>query len=363
MNPALTRLYRPRIAALRSAMSASRLDAFITTSGPSLRYLSGYAGSNGMLLVTGKKSVLLTDFRYKEIVRTTVAADRVLISQGSLTRAADDAKLFAGLKRIGFEKDRTTVAEYQIRADVIGKKRLVPTSGIVEGLRSVKDDAEIGTLKKAFAISDAVFTEILGIIRPGITELDLSAEISYRHKRYGAENDAFDVIVASGVRGSLPHGTATTKKLKQREFITLDFGCIAGGYHSDMTRTVCIGAPTADMKKVYGIVAEAQQRALDAVRAGVPAQKIDAIAREHITRSGYGKYFGHSLGHGVGLEIHELPRVAPKSSEVLTEQQVITIEPGIYLPGKFGVRIEDTIVVRTGAPDVLTGSPKGLIIL
>jgi Xaa-Pro aminopeptidase len=201
------------------------------------------------------------------------------------------------------------------------------------------------------------------MIKPGMTELEISAEISYLHKKHGAHNDAFDVIVASGVRGSLPHGTATSKTIENGEFITLDFGCVVDGYHSDMTRTICIGTPTAEMKKIYRIVLDAQQKASDAVRSGISSKKIDEIARKHIQSRGYGKYFGHSVGHGVGLEIHELPRVAPKSKERLTTGNVITIEPGIYIPKKFGVRIEDTVVVRERGCEVLTGSPKELIII
>jgi Xaa-Pro aminopeptidase len=363
MSSTKNNIYPVRIAALRKEMKSKGLDSFVTSSLPSMRYLCGYTGSNGMLIVTGRRTIFLTDFRYKETVRTSVSADTKLITQGSLTQAASERKIFSALKKIGFEKDRTTVAEFEIKKKFIGEKKLIPVTGIVESLRSVKDDSELRTLKSAFDISDTVFTQILGIITPGMTELELSAEISYRHKSLGAENDSFDVIVASGVRGSLPHGTASTKKLKQREFITLDFGCLYGGYHSDMTRTVCIGTPTAEMKKVYGIVLDAQQRACEAVRSGVHANVLDAIARDRITKAGYGKYFGHSLGHGVGLEIHELPRVAPKSSDILTEGNVITVEPGIYIPKKFGVRIEDTLIVRQNGYDVLTGSPKELIVL
>ncbi len=363
MRSTQNNIFAVRIAALRKEMKSKGLDSFITSASPSLRYLCGYSGSNGLLIVAGRRTIFLTDFRYKETTRTTVHADSKFITQGSLTQEAAGQHFFSGVKRIGFEKERTTVAEFEIRKKYIGEKRLVPVSGIIESLRSVKDETELQLLRKAFEISDTVFTQIIGIITPGMTELELSAEISYLHKSLGAENDSFDVIVASGVRGSLPHGTASTKRLKTKEFITLDFGCLYGGYHSDMTRTVCIGTPTAEMNKVYGIVLDAQQRACEAVRSGVHANALDAIARDRITKAGYGKYFGHSLGHGVGLEIHELPRVAPKSSDILTEGNVITVEPGIYLPKKFGIRIEDTVIVRQNGSDVLTGSPKELIML
>ncbi|MFZ4619758.1 MAG: M24 family metallopeptidase [Bacteroidota bacterium] len=363
MNAQLNKIYHPRVAALRKEMKALGLDSFVTSSGATLRYLCGYSGSNGMLVVTGRATIFLTDFRYKESSQTSVAADKKFITQGSLTKAAAEQKIFSPLKMVGYEKDKITVADFEVKKEFIGEKKLVPTAGISESLRSVKDTSELRTLKHAFDISDSVFDQILDIIEPGMTELELSAEISYLHKSFGAENDSFDVIVASGMRGSLPHGTATTKKLKRGEFITLDFGCLFNGYHSDMTRTVCLGKPTAEMKKVYSIVQDAQQRSCDAVRSGVRARDLDSIAREIITKAGYGKEFGHSLGHGVGLEIHELPRIAPKSTDILAEGNVITIEPGIYIPKKFGIRIEDTLVVRQNGFDVLTASPKELITL
>lgn len=356
-------IFSRRISALRGTLSVRRLDAFVSSHAPTVRYLCGYSGSNGLLVVTAKRTVFLTDFRYQEMVQSDVAADMKIIGKGSLLQVAAEKKIFSGLRRIGFEKDHLTVAALETVKGNIAASRIVMTSGIVEHLRSVKDTFEIETLKRAFDISDRVFNKVLGIITPGMTELDLSAEISYLHKKFGAENDSFDVIVASGFRGSLPHGTATAKKVSAGEFITLDFGCLYGGYHSDMTRTVCLGKPSAAMKNVYAIVLEAQQRGCDAVREGVAAKKIDAVSRRHIASFGYGKYFGHSLGHGVGLDIHELPRIAPKSKEILKAGNVITIEPGIYIPKKFGIRIEDTVVVRKDGCEVLTGSPKELIVL
>lgn len=355
--------YQRRINSLRNEMQKRKLDAFISSFLPTTQYLCGYHGSNGLLIVTKLKSFFLTDFRYQEIVQTEVNADEKIIAQGSLSKAAAEKKIFSTIKKIAFEKDRLTVAEFEVLKKNLAGKKLIPGSTIVEDLRAVKDEDEVRTLKRAFDISDRVFQTIIGMIKPGMSELEISAEISYLHKKYGAQDDAFDVIVASGERGSLPHGTASVKKINNGQFITLDFGCVVNGYHSDMTRTICAGKPTAEMKKVYRVVLDAQQKACDAVRSGVLAKKIDAIARKHIQSRGYGKYFGHSLGHGVGLEIHELPRVAPKSKEKLTAGHVITIEPGIYIPKQFGVRIEDTVVVREQGCEILTSSPKELIII
>jgi Xaa-Pro aminopeptidase len=355
--------FTQRIDALRSTFNMRKLDAFITSSPASLRYLCGYSGSNGLLIITAETSWFFTDFRYQESMQTEVHAEKKFTGKGSLLQSAVKRNLFAGLRSLGFEKEHLTVTGLENIRSMLTGKRIVLTSGVVEQLRSVKDESEIATLKKAFDISDRVFQKVLGIIRPGLTELEISAEISYLHKKYGAENDSFDVIAASGVRGSLPHGTATEKRIAKNEFITLDFGCLVHGYHSDMTRTICVGRPTAEMKKVYAIVLEAQQRGCDAVKEGVAARKIDSVSRRYIASYGYGKYFGHSLGHGVGLDIHELPRIAPKSREILNSGNVITIEPGIYLPQQFGIRIEDTVVVRKEGCEVLTGSPKELIII
>jgi Xaa-Pro aminopeptidase len=356
-------IFSARINALRGMLSARRLDAFVTSLPSALRYLCGYSGSNGLLIITAARSYFLTDFRYQESVKSDVSADVKIIGKGSLLQVAVKRNIFSTVNRIGFEKDHLSVAALDAVRSFIDAKRIVLTSGMVEQLRSVKDDVEISILKTAFDISDRVFQKILGMIKPGLTELELSAEISYWHKKFGAENDSFDVIVASGVRGSLPHGTASSKRIGNREFVTLDFGCLFAGYHSDMTRTICVGKPSPEMKRVYGIVLEAQQRGCDAVREGIAAKKVDAASRKYIASKGYGKYFGHSLGHGVGLDIHELPRIAPKSSDVLASGNVITIEPGIYIPKKFGIRIEDTVIVLNNGCEVLTKSPKELIVL
>jgi Xaa-Pro aminopeptidase len=355
--------YHSRIKNLRNEMQRKKVDAFVSSALPTMHYLCGFHGSNGLLIVTRTTSHFLTDFRYQEIIQTEVCADETTVTQGSLFQAAADKKIFFPLQKIAFEKERLTVAEFDTLKKNLAGKKLIPVFGMIENLRAVKDEDEILTLKRAFNISDRVFQTIIGKIKPGISELEISAEISYLHKKYGAQNDAFDVIVASGDRGSLPHGTASAKKIGNGQFITLDFGCVMDGYHSDMTRTVCVGKPTAEMKKVYHVVLDAQQKACDAVCSGISSKKIDAIARKHIQSRGYGKYFGHSLGHGVGLEIHELPRVAPKRKEKLISGNVITIEPGIYLPKQFGVRIEDTVVVREQGCEILTSSPKELIII
>ncbi len=356
-------LFQERISVLRNAMRRRNVDAFITSHSPSLRYLCGFSGTNGLLLVSESTVRFFTDSRYEEQVRLEVVSDSTSIVKGNLFLAAHALKLFRSIRSLGVETDHLSAAEYAVMKKRLGRKELVSVAGLSENVRAVKDRSEMLQLRTAFDISDSVFRHLLDIIRPGIRELDISAEISYLHKKFGAEKDAFDAIVLSGSRTALPHGRATAKKIRAGEFVMLDFGCVVGGYHSDMTRTLCVGKPTAEMKKVYQTVLHAQTSAVDAVRNGVRARRLDTIARQRIARSGYGKYFGHSLGHGVGLEIHELPRIAPNSKEIIHTGNVITIEPGIYLPGKFGVRIEDTVAVRENGCEVLTRSPKFLTVL
>jgi Xaa-Pro aminopeptidase len=298
-----------------------------------------------------------------EQIQSEVIADKKIIGKGLLIEFAAKEKLFHRLKKIGFEKDHLSVSEFEELEKAIGKKRLLPVQHLVENLRAVKDAEEIALLSKAIEISDSVFKKILGILKPGVSELDISAEISYLHKKLGAEGDAFEVIAASGERGALPHGRASEKKIASDEFVTLDFGCVYRGYHSDMTRTVVVGKPSEEMKKVYQIVLEAQRKAADSVKEKISAKKVDSIARNVIASHGYGKYFGHSLGHGVGLEIHEQLRLSQTSKNILQSGNTVTIEPGIYLPRKFGVRIEDIIVVRNNGAETLTLSPKELIVL
>lgn len=355
--------YAQRLHDLRISLDKKKLDAFMTSHVPNIRYLSGFSGSNALFIVTNTASYFLTDFRYKEQIQNEVVADAKITGQGSLIELASKKKIFAAVHSIGCESDHLSVEQLQHAKKFTRYKRFRPVHGVVEHLRSAKEEEEIALLKKAVSISDAVFQKILGIIKPGITESDIAAEISYYQKKLGAENDAFETIVASGERSALPHGRASHKNIAIGEFVTLDFGCVVDGYHSDMTRTVCVGKPNSEMKKIYRIVLDAQQRAIDAVAADKKAKTIDAAARTHIASKGYGKYFGHSLGHGVGLEIHEPFRLSTASKDVLRSGNVVTVEPGIYLPKKFGVRIEDIVLVRENGCEILTSSPKEMIIL
>ncbi|MDD8018950.1 MAG: Xaa-Pro peptidase family protein [Bacteroidota bacterium] len=352
-----------RVAALRTELQKKKLDAFVSFFPPTIRYFTGFSGSNAFLIITASKTFFLTDFRYFEQMQSEVSADVKLADKGNLVECASTKKIFSSLKAIGVENNHLSLKQFSELKKAVGEKKLYAIEALVENLRAVKDSEEIPLIKKAVEISDRVFQKILGMIKPGISELDISAEISYYHKKFGAENDAFDSIVVSGTRSSLPHGLPSEKKISNREFVTLDFGCIYHGYHSDMTRTICVGTPTAEMKKVYSVVLNAQQKAIASATNNIAAKKLDTMARSYIASYGYGKFFRHSLGHGIGLEIHEPLRLGAASKDRLVVGNVVTIEPGIYLPQKFGVRIEDMVVIRNKGCEVLTCSSKELIVV
>jgi Xaa-Pro aminopeptidase len=243
------------------------------------------------------------------------------------------------------------------------RAQLVPTASIVERLTSIKDKYELDAIRRAVKVSDRVFGAIIQMLRPGLTELDVAAEIAYLHRRYGAEGDAFDPIVASGRRAALPHARASAKRIRRGELVLLDFGCRVAGYHSDLSRTVAVGKPSARLSSMYKVVLDAQTQAIGAVRSGVAAADVDAIARLRIRKQGYGRYFCHSLGHGLGLQVHESPRLSSLSGDVLQRGNVVTIEPGVYVPGSGGVRIEDDVVVQEDHATILNKSPRELLVL
>ncbi len=355
--------YEKRTTLLRAALRKKKLDVFITSFLPHVRYLTGYSGSNGLCVVTDSALTLLTDFRYQEQIETEVPHASKQIVRGDLFAAAIKKNLFSQSDTIAFEEDYLPFASFQVVKKKLTGAHLIPFSGIVETLTAVKEESEVTLIRKAASITERVFEKILGVLKPGIAESDIAAEISYLHRIFGAEKDSFDTIVASGVRGSLPHGAASTKKIQKGEMVTLDFGCVYHGYCSDLTRTVAVGTPSSEAKKIYRIVLDAQRAAINAAQSGLPAKKLDTAARSFIEKNGYGKFFGHGLGHGIGLQIHESPRVFAKSEHALRAGNVVTIEPGIYLPGKCGVRIEDDIVIRDGTCEVMTSSPKELIVL
>jgi Xaa-Pro aminopeptidase len=351
------------------AAKAAGVDALLVTHLPDVRWLCGFTGSNAALvLVCGKsarRSVLFTDGRYTAQAKAEAVGIKVVIAAKSAAIAACEWLTAAGVSRCGFDEGNTTVAALkQMQAAVpagVRRKLFQPVGFLVAKLRWVKDPDEIAKVRAAAALGCRLFEGILGTMRTGMTETAVAAEMEHAARLAGAEAMSFPTIVASGVRSGLPHGTASSAKLPRRGFVTLDFGIVLDGYCSDMTRTVHMGRALAGERDVYDAVLEAQEAGVAAVRAGATGGDVDEAARSVLRRAGLADWFTHSTGHGVGLEIHEGPRLAAKQTQALESGMVITIEPGIYLPGKFGVRIEDMVLVTAQGGEILTPSTKAWI--
>lgn len=352
-----------RIAKLRHEFDKLGIDAFLANRLSNVRYLCGYSGSSGLLFVTRDNAYFLTDFRYKEQVKREVkAAESFIIKKDFPTEFKENDKLsFTG--KIGVEAPFMNVDLLSKMQEALPGCEWINTENVAEEIASVKDDDEISKIRAAVQITDKVFEELLTIIKPGVREIEIAAEIVYRHMKHGAEGNSFDSIVASGINASLPHAGASDKKIEAGDFVTIDFGCIYQGYASDMTRTVVMGEPSAKHKEIYDIVYRAQDAAVKACKAGITGFAVDKVARDIITEAGYGENFGHGLGHGLGLEVHAHPRLSYLFEHQLYENQVVTVEPGIYISGFGGVRIEDDVVIKKDGCQNLTGSPKELIVI
>jgi Xaa-Pro aminopeptidase len=353
--------------ALRRKMNRAGLPGFLITHLPDIRYLCGFTGSNAALSVTRFKARLFTDGRYKTQAAEEVQAAQVEIASGPAVIAAVQwLAAQPAIHTAGFEPAKTTVADLaRYKAALPAKLRrklLTPIAEpIVESLRLIKDEAEMAILREAALLGCRLFDHVLGVLHPKMPEVEVAAELEYQARMLGAEGMSFETIVAAGVRSALPHGRATANPLPRRGFVTLDFGIIHKGYCSDMTRTVFLGSAKAGERSAYQAVLEAQEAAVAAVIAGARCGDVDEAARSILRREGLADAFTHSTGHGVGLEIHETPRVGAGQNTRLAAGMVITIEPGIYLPGRFGIRIEDMVAVTRSGSDVLTPSPKALI--
>ena len=354
---------------LRAALAALDADAALITSLVNVRYLAGLASSNAALLVlaSGRESVLSTDSRYALAARRDCPDLELLVerfAEPSLARVAADR----GVRRLAFEAHEMTVERHLALAETVPGTELVALGRAVEELRMVKDEQEIGLLSRACAITSAAFEEVAGRIRPGMTERELALALERAMAERGADKPAFDTIVASGPNGALPHHVPTSRAVQHGDMITMDFGAQFGGYHADMTRTVVIGEPSGWQRDIYELVAAAQRAGIEAAVDGAEVAGVDAAARDLIRDAGHGEHFGHGLGHGVGLELHEAPMLGYGKAGTLRDRVPITVEPGIYLPGKGGVRIEDTLVVRAGrgtaAPrELLTTTTRDLLVL
>ncbi|HEV2710287.1 MAG TPA: Xaa-Pro peptidase family protein [Edaphobacter sp.] len=344
---------------------AAGVDCLLVTHLPDVRYLCGFTGSNAALVLAGGRSVLFTDGRYTAQAKAEAAGTRVVIAKKPAVAAACEWMEAAGIKRCGFDAAQTTVAALEgMRKAVSAKLRrglFQPVGPLVAGLREVKDSEEIAVMRKAALLGCRLFDGMLSFMQLGLTEVAVATELEHAARLAGAEAMSFETIVASGQRSALPHGRATSAKLPKRGFVTLDFGIVVDGYCSDMTRTVHMGKALPDEREVYDAVLEAQEAGVAKVAPGVTAAEVDEAARSVLRRAGLDKYFSHSTGHGVGLEIHEGPRLAAKQTQVLESGMVVTIEPGVYMPGRFGVRIEDMVLVTATGGEVLTPSVKAWI--
>lgn len=347
---------------LFKACSDAGAQAVLVSAPPSIRYFTGFTGSNGLFLMAGSKDLFITDFRYSEQVREEVDDCEFIITPIPPIKYLVENKLIPKDTKLAIEDKRMSYDEYRTLISLFPQKNLYPASEIISGLRSVKDSREIAKLRQAASITDSVFTYIRGIIKPGITERDIAAEIAFQIRKQGGEKEGFDTIAAFGPRSALPHAKTGSNKLVENELIVLDFGAVYEGYHADITRTLLIGEPGRRQMEIYSAVLEAQKAAIKKARAGISGAGLDRIARDIIKDRGFDEFFGHGLGHGLGLEIHEPPRLSAQNKARLKKGTVVTIEPGIYIPGLGGVRIEDDVVIENGQCMVLTESPKELVL-
>ena len=339
------------------------VDGLLLTSRYSRHYGAEFDIAEGVAIVTKAGCRYFTDSRYIESAENGIKGFEVLAMDGvGYIKRINDAIADFGVTALGFEENYLTVAEYMGYEKNLNAK-LVPYNKQINGFRGVKEEWELQLMRKAQDITDKAFAEVLTRIKTGMTELELQAELIYCMYKNGATGLAFDPIVVSGPNTSLPHGVAGERVIREGDFITMDFGASYMGYCSDMTRTVAVGFATEEMKKIYNTVLEAQLAGIAASKAGVPGQDIDGAARRIISDAGYGLYFGHGYGHSLGLEIHENPSPNARNEAAMPVNSVASAEPGIYLPGKFGVRIEDVVVYREDGCEILTHSPKNLIIV
>lgn len=352
-----------RVARLRKALEGLQLEALLVTNRYNRRYMTGFTGSSGMVLVTPKKAYLLTDFRYMTQAPQQAPAFEVVEHKSRPMETVKELLDAEGLKRVGFEQQDLTYGLYASYAEDLAGIELVPTSHAVEKLRMYKDEEELAVMQEAADLADAAFSHIQGFLKPGVSEIDVSLELEFFLRRNGATSTSFETIVASGERSALPHGIASDRKLGNNEFVKLDFGALYKGYCSDITRTVVLGTPTEKHREIYKIVKEAQLACLEGLKPGMTGAEGDALARDVIRKAGYGDRFGHGTGHSLGLEIHENPRLSPTCDVVLEPGMTMTVEPGIYLPGFGGVRIEDDVVFTETGIRILTRSTKELLLL
>lgn len=345
---------------IRKTLRKKELDALIITHPINRRYLTQFTGTAGVVVISQESQLFITDFRYVEQAEEQIKGYTIIEHTKSIDLEIAEQLKRLQVKRVGFEENDITFAEYR-RYQKLFECELIPMSGVVENIRVIKSVDELDILKKAANIADAAFDHIQSYIKPGVKEIDIAHELEFFMRKQGATSSSFDIIVASGYRSALPHGVASEKKIQSGELVTMDYGALYNGYCSDITRTVAVGSISDELKNIYETVLEAQKCGVAGIRPGMTGKEADALTRDYITYQGYGDYFGHSTGHGLGMEVHEEPRLSMQSETVLTQGMVVTVEPGIYVPGVGGCRIEDDIVITTTGNERLTFSTKELI--
>jgi Xaa-Pro aminopeptidase len=355
-----------RAARLRATFADAGVDALLVTHLPNVRYLTSFTGSAGIVLVTADTMLFTSDGRYRTQAAEQLAAAgvRATIEIGPTTADQRDAiaRALEPGARVGLEAHAVTWAQQQDLADALAGHELVATQGLVERLRRVKEPGEVARIKAACAIADDALATLLPTLADGPTERDFALDLEVEMRRRGASGNSFDPIVASGPNGAKPHARPTSRVIERGELVVIDFGCVVDGYCSDMTRTVSVGEPGPDARRLWDVVRASQVAGRVAVHAGAECAAVDRACRDVITDAGWGELFVHGTGHGVGLEIHEAPRVAASARDTLETGSIVTVEPGVYLPGVGGVRIEDTVVVTSGGSDPLTEFPKDLLV-
>ncbi len=352
---------KSRIKYIRKKMDELKIDAYFIYYLPNVSYLTGFRGSSGFVMISKNKSYFITDSRYEEEVKKEIEKGFEILIHRGITQTLKKAKFMRYIKKIGFEKEWMPYGVYKNFEKELNKK-FIPCEDIVRKIRVYKNESEIEKITKAQRINEKIFEEIINTIKPDKTsEIDIAAEIEYKIKKSGVEV-AFPPIVATGSNSALPHAKPSRRIIKNNRPLIVDMGVKYKGFCSDMTRTIWIGKKISPLFiKIYQIVHDAQNKAIESIKAGMEAKEIDGIARKYIEEKGYGKFFGHGLGHGIGIEVHELPTLSPLSKEKIEERMVFTIEPGIYLPGKFGVRIEDLVYIKNGEKSLITKTGKDLI--
>jgi len=352
-----------RIARVRAEMQRANLTSFLVSAAPHWRYLFGFTGSNGLGLITADRCFFVTDWRYRDQAQVEVRHAEILIVRRDLIAALKEKQILPAGGRLGFEAGHMSFRHFSQVQKNFAQLRFVATEHFVEKIAIPKSAAEIERLRQAGAMAGAVWDQVLPFIRRGVKESDIAAEIVYRSRKLGSETEPFEPIVASGPRSALPHARSTARRLQTGDLVVIDYGCVVEGYASDVTRTVAVGEPPAKLRQAYFAVKEACRLACEAARPGMEGIQLDEVARKYLESCGFKEEFNHSLGHGLGLNVHSLPRLGPESKDVIAANAVITIEPGVYFPGLGGVRIEDDLLVTSTGNEVLTPMSRELFVV